>query len=150
MHLHIGRVCRVHTLLQSHPWGCDLSQILWGTKAGKAELQLYNCPTAQDLALLKSKAAEPRLVHVHAFSRCFMANFILHSGLLLERKDEPFFRSEDAHAETRRVKKLLKRGFLQELGPASPGISDERAGSSLCGRGCSSLRNYRPERLLVS
>lgn len=64
-----------------------------------------------------------------------------------------FFSSEDAHTEMRRVKKLLKRGFLLELdlpalGPASPGIPDEATGTLLCGCGCSTLRNYRPERFL--
>lgn len=64
-----------------------------------------------------------------------------------------FFRSEDAHTEMRRVKKILKRGFLLELdlpalGLASPGIPDGAAGTLLCGCGCSTLRNYRPERFL--
>lgn len=48
-----------------------------------------------------------------------------------------FFRSGDAHTEMRRDTKLLKSGFLPELdlpalGPASPGIPEEMAGTLLC------------------
>jgi len=56
-----------------HPtlWRRNLSQILWGMQGGGRLSSPLSCLTAQDLALLKEKAAEPRWCMCQGFQDPF-------------------------------------------------------------------------------
>ena len=69
VHLHISRVCRVHTLLQSHPLGMQFVSDPMGHTGweGRATaFQLSHCPGS---CPAEEESCRAQVVHVPGFSR---------------------------------------------------------------------------------